>query len=184
MSDVSSISLRSVTPDDAAALADIYGYYVAHTAVSFEYVPPTAEEFRGRISHILENYPYLAAVRDEKSVGYAYAREFVGREACARCVEVSVYVDRDCRGAGVGRALYEEMERLLRERGILNVYASIAYADAEDEYLTHASADFHRRMGYRQVARFHQCGYKFGRWYDLIWVEKFLGEHETLRMEG
>ena len=57
MSDVSSISLRSVTPDDAAALADIYGYYVAHTAVSFEYVPPTAEEFRGRISHILENYP-------------------------------------------------------------------------------------------------------------------------------
>ena len=171
---MSDFSIRSATQDDAPALAEIYGYYVANTAISFEYIPPTADEFRRRISHTLLKYPYLAAVAGDSVIGYAYAREFVGREACAHCVEVSVYVAHDSRRSGVGRALYEEMERRLRDMGILNVYASIAYADTEDEYLTHDSAKFHRRMKYEQVARFHRCGYKFGNWYDLIWVEKFL----------
>ncbi len=164
--------INPVTPDDAPALAEIYGYYVANTAVSFEYDPPTAEAFRDRITHTLEKYPYLAAVVDGRMIGYAYAREFVGRRACDHCVEISVYVAHDCRRSGAGRALYQEMERLLGERGILNFYASIAYADEEDEYLTHDSLRFHERMGYRPCARFHRCGYKFGRWYDLIWVEK------------
>ena len=166
--------IRPITPDDAPALAEIYGYYVENTAVSFEYVPPTADEFRGRISHTLEKYPYLAAASGECIIGYAYAREFVGRAACEHCVEVSVYIARDSRRSGAGRALYEEMERQLREMGIHNVYASIAYADEEDKYLTHDSLEFHKRMGYTQVARFHRCGYKFGNWYDLIWVEKFI----------
>ena len=161
--------IRPVTPDDAEALADIYGYYVERTAVSFEYVPPTANEFRGRISRILQNYPYIAAVSGDRIIGYAYAREFVGRAACSRCVEVSVYIAHDCRRTGAGRALYGEMERLLGDRGILNVYASIAYADAEDEYLTHDSI---------------QCGWKFGRWYDLLWVEKFLGAHVSSSSES
>ncbi len=176
--------IRPVTPDDAEALADIYGYYVERTAVSFEYVPPTANEFRGRISRILQNYPYIAAVSGDRIIGYAYAREFVGRAACSRCVEVSVYIAHDCRRTGAGRALYGEMERLLGDRGILNVYASIAYADAEDEHLTHDSIQFHTRMGYKQVARFHQCGWKFGRWYDLLWVEKFLGAHVSSSSES
>ena len=166
--------IRPVTPDDAQALSGIYGYYVENTAVSFEYDPPTADEFRGRITHTLENYPYLAAVSGERIIGYAYAREFVGRAACSHCVEVSVYISHDSRRSGAGRALYEEMERLLRDRGILNVYASIAYADEEDAFLTHDSPAFHKRMGYREVARFHRCGFKFGNWYDLIWVEKFI----------
>ena len=184
MGDFFSISIRSVTPEDAPSLAEIYGYYVKNTAVSFEYVPPTPDEFRGRIAHTVEKYPYLVAVimenhgePAEKVAGYAYAREFVGRAACNHCVEVSVYVAHDCRRSGAGRALYEEMERRLKNMGILNVYASIAYADDEDEYLTHDSLRFHIRMGYTQVARFHQCGRKFDRWYDLVWVEKFLGAH-------
>ena len=171
---MSNFTIRPITPDDAPALSEIYGYYVENTAVSFEYVAPTAEEFRERISHTLENYPYLAAVCGDSIIGYAYAREFVGRAACAHCVEVSVYISRDSRRSGAGRVLYEEMERRLREMGILNVYASIAYADEEDPYLTHDSPRFHERMGFTQVARFHRCGRKFGNWYDLIWVEKFI----------
>lgn len=180
---MSNFHIKSVTPDDAPALAEIYGYYVENTAVSFEYVPPAAEEFRRRISHTLEQYPYLAAVSGDRIIGYAYAREFVGRAACAHCVEVSVYIDRDFRRSGAGRALYQEMERRLGEMGILNVYASIAYADNEDEYLTHDSLQFHKRMGYEQVARFHQCGRKFGRWYDLVWVEKRIGTKQS-RVDG
>ena len=174
---MSDIFIRQATPDDAPAFSRIYGYYVENTAVSFEYTAPTPEEFRGRIAHTVEKYPYLAAVSGENIVGYAYAREFVGRAACNHCVEVSVYVAHDCRRSGAGRVLYEEMEHILKEKGILNVYASIAYADSEDEFLTHDSVKFHERMGYQQVARFHRCGYKFGNWYDLIWVEKFLEAH-------
>ena len=122
------LRIRPVTPDDAPALAEIYGYYVKNTAVSFEYDPPSAGEFRGRIAHTLEKYPYLSAVMDGRVIGYAYAREFVGRKACEHCVEVSVYVAHDCRRSGAGRALYEAMEQRLGETGILNVYASIAYA--------------------------------------------------------
>ncbi len=171
------LRIRPVTPDDAPALAEIYGYYVKNTAVSFEYDPPSAGEFRGRIAHTLEKYPYLSAVMDGRVIGYAYAREFVGRKACEHCVEVSVYVAHDCRRSGAGRALYEAMEQRLGETGILNVYASIAYADEEDEFLTHDSLRFHERMGYAPCARFHRCGYKFGNWYDLVWVEKMVRSH-------
>ena len=63
--------------------------------------------------------------------------------------------------------------------GIVNLYACIGYTDKEDEYLTKNSAQFHEHLGFVTVGRFHQCGYKFGRWYDMIWMEKIIGEHCT-----
>ena len=65
----------------------------------------------------------------------------------------------------------------LYRQGILNVNACIAYPQTEDEYLTRDSVKFHEKLGYRMVGTFHQCGYKFGRWYDMVWMEKFIGEH-------
>ena len=61
--------------------------------------------------------------------------------------------------------------------GILNLYACIGYPEVEDEYLTKNSALFHQHMGYRKVGEFHRCGYKFGRWYHMVWMEKIIGEH-------
>ena len=62
--------------------------------------------------------------------------------------------------------------------GILNMYACIGYPDNEDEYLTKNSAEFHSHIGFVQVGEFHKCGYKFGRWYNMIWMEKIIGEHK------
>ena len=62
--------------------------------------------------------------------------------------------------------------------GILNMYACIGYPAEEDEYLTKNSADFHSHIGFTQVGEFHKCGYKFGRWYNMIWMEKVIGEHK------
>ena len=73
--------------------------------------------------------------------------------------------------------LYEELENILKQQGILNVNACIAYPQAEDEYLTKDSVLFHEKLGYTMVGTFHQCGYKFHRWYDMVWMEKFIGEH-------
>ena len=82
------ITLRMVNPNDAPVLAAIYAPYVRETAVSFEYEPPSNEEFAGRIREVLERYPYLAAVRGEEILGYAYAhpygvRRWLGDYGCS-----------------------------------------------------------------------------------------------------
>ena len=64
-------------------------------------------------------------------------------------------------------------------QGILNMNACISFIDPEDEYLTQDSVRFHERLGYQKVAHFHQCGKKFNRWYDMIWMEKMLGDHTS-----
>ena len=78
---------------------------------------------------------------------------------------------------GIGRALYEALEKVSRAQNILNLNACIGYPEADDEYLTGNSVQFHGHMGYRMVGEFHKCGYKFGRWYNMVWMEKLLGEH-------
>ena len=173
------IKIRTARPEDALALLSIYAPYVEDTAVSFEYTAPTQDEFRGRIENILVKYPYLVAERQGDIVGYAYAGPFGKRSAYDWTVESSVYIKLDCRRMGVGKALYEKLETVLKAQGILNVNASIAYTEREDEHLTDASPRFHEHMGFRVVGRFHNVGYKFGRWYDTIWMEKHLGEHDT-----
>ena len=70
--------------------------------------------------------------------------------------------------------LYRELERRLKEMGIMNVLAGAAYSDIEDEYLTHDSCDFHRQAGFSEVAHMKSIGRKFDRWYDLVWLQKKL----------
>ena len=82
------------------------------------------------------------------------------------------------RRRGYGRSLYGELERILKDKGITNLYACIGDPIEEDEYLTRNSERFHARMGFRKVGTFHKCGYKFNRWYNMIWMEKIIGEHE------
>lgn len=171
------IILRSATPDDAEQLLQIYAPYVTQTAITFEYDVPSVDEFRSRIEHTLQKYPYLVAEADGQILGYAYAGVFKGRAAYDHCVETSIYVRLDQHRQGIGKALYDELERLLREQGILNVNACISWIDEPNQYLTHQSPDFHAHMGYERVAHFHLCGYKFGQWFDMIWMEKMIGPH-------
>ncbi len=171
------IHISTASPDDAAELLEIYAPYVRDTAISFEYDVPTLEQFRQRIEKTLEKYPYIKAVSDGKILGYAYASEFKSRRAYDRCVETSIYVRRDARSAGIGRRLYEALERALKMQNILNVNACITYSEQDCEFLTKTSMFFHEKLGYRLVGRFTECGYKFGRWFDMIWMEKHIGEH-------
>ena len=171
------LRIRSVKLDEAQELLAIYAPYVTDTAITFEYDIPSLDEFANRIKMIQEKYPYLVAVQDGEIVGYAYATAFHPRAAYSRCVEMAIYLKTDCRGQGIGRKLYEELEIRLKEKGILNLYACIGYAPVEDEYLTNASVRFHEKMGYKVKGHFTKCGYKFGRWYDMVWMEKMIGEH-------
>ena len=171
--------IRPAAPEDAPALAAIYAPYVAQTAITFEYDIPTAAEFARRIARTLEHYPYLVAGQNGRTVGFAYAGAFGSRAAYDWSVEMSVYLSMDCRGGGMGTQLYQALERKLVERGFRSAEACIAYADTEDEYLTQGSVRFHEKLGYRMVGRFDRCAYKFGRWYDMVWMEKHLAPHEN-----
>ena len=169
--------IRSANTGDAVRILDIYAYYVESTAISFECDVPTLSEFSSRIEATLQNYPYLVLEEAGEILGFAYAGPFKGRAAYNRSCETSIYLHRDARRRGYGRALYAELEAQLREMGVLNLYACIAEPIEEDEYLTHASERFHARLGFAKVGEFHKCAYKFGRWYNMIWMEKIIGEH-------
>lgn len=164
------ISIRMASPDDGAALSAIYAPYVEWSAVSFEYEPPTAEEFSERIRKVLTRYPYLVAEEDGVPVGYAYASAFHSRPAYGWAAECSIYVKWGCRRGGVGRKLYERLETLLRQQNVINLYACIAYPNPD-------SVAFHTAMGYQIIGRFNQCGYKLNRWWDMVWMEKMIGPH-------
>lgn len=171
------VRIRGAEEQDAEELLKIYAPYVEKTAITFEYEVPSAGEFKSRICRTLEQYPYLAAEEHGRIVGYAYAGPFHQRPAYDWAVETSVYVALDRKRSGIGRRLYEVLEKALAAQNIVNLNACIADPPREDEFLTRDSVFFHERMGYQLVGKFHQCGYKFNRWYDMVWMEKLIGPH-------
>lgn len=171
------IKIRIASEKDAEKLLNIYAPYVEHTAITFEYDVPTVTEFAKRVKEVLEKYPYLAAELDGEILGYAYAGPFHARPAYDWAVETSIYVDQSKKRMGIGKLLHNALESVLREQGILNMNACIAYPETEDEYLNKNSVEFHDHLGYRWVGEFRQCGYKFDRWYNMVWMEKHIGQH-------
>lgn len=170
--------IRAAVRQDAGELLQIYAPYVEETAVTFEYSIPSVKEFENRIDSISEKYPYLAAVINGEIAGYAYACAFHERAAYAWAAETAVYIRQDMKGRGIGRELYEALEKILAFQNIKNLNACIAYTEKEDEYLTRDSVRFHQHLGYSLAGKFTQCGYKFNRWYDMVWMEKHIGLHE------
>lgn len=168
------VTIRTASVNDANDLLEIYGYYVEKTAVTFEYDVPTLEEFQNRICHTLEKYPYLVAESQEGILGYAYAGRYHPRAAFAWSAEMAIYLKKDIRQKGIGRKLYTRLEEILKEQGVVKTVAHITMPI--DEYSDFNSRQFHEKMGYRLTGKFENIGYKFGRWYSTIWMDKMIGE--------
>ncbi len=171
------IYIRIAVPEDAEQLLEIYAPYVEKTAITFEYEVPDIKEFRERIQKTLEKYPYLVVQSGKEILGYAYTGVFREREAYDWAAEVSIYIKENKRKEGLGRKLYSALEGISQKQNLLNLNACIAYPEREDSYLTCDSVQFHAHSGYRMVGQFHQCGYKFGTWYHMVWMEKIIGAH-------
>ncbi|MBV4440631.1 MAG: GNAT family N-acetyltransferase [Clostridium tyrobutyricum] len=174
---MTNITIRMATEADAKEILDIYVPYVNNTAISFEYDVPSVEEFTDRIINISKQYPYIVAIDSNRIIGYAYASSFNKRVAYDWAVETTIYLRQNCRGKGIGRKLYLALEEILKRQNILNLNACIAYTSTENAYLTNTSMYFHEHLGYKKIGHFTKCGYKFGSWYDMIWMEKIIGEH-------
>lgn len=170
--------IRYATTDDAKEILGIYSYYVENTAISYETETPALDEYKGRMEKIMQNYPFFVAVSDGKIIGFAYANSMSERKAYRKSSELSVYVSKDSKKCGIGSSLYGKIESLLKEKGITNLYARVASPVEEDEYLTTDSEKFHEKMGFTRVGCLNKCGYKFGRRYNMLYMEKIIGEHK------
>lgn len=174
---MSEITVRDASLADAKAILNIYSYYVEHTVITFEYTVPSLEEFQNRMRNTIKKYPYLVIEKDGIIQGYAYAGAFVGRAAYDWSCELTIYLDHNAKRCGLGKILYSALADRLKKMGILNLYACIGYPQVEDEYLTKNSAQFHEHLGFKLAGTFHNCGYKFNRWYDMVWMEKIIGNY-------
>ena len=171
-----SMLIRLATVGDAEEILAIYAPYVRNTAITFEYDVPVIDAFRTRMEETLKRYPYLVAAEEGRIVGYAYAGPLGKRAAYQHSAEMSIYLEEHCRQRGIGRRLYQELEERLVRQNVFSVFAGVAFSDrADDAFLTDASIRFHERMGYKKTGEYPLCGYKFGRWYSVVWFGKELG---------
>lgn len=163
----SNIQIRMAHEEDAERLLEIYAPYCKETVITFEYDVPSLDEFRGRIRHVLEKYPYLAAEMDGKIVGYAYATPYKSRAAYQWNVETSIYLDMDYRDKGIGSLLYEKLIELLEKQRVRNIYACVTLPNEGSEAI-------HKKFGFTLMGRFPKSGFKAGEWHDIGWFEKHL----------
>ena len=159
--------IRIATETDVPAILSIYAPYIMDTTITFEYEVPTESEFLTRFRAITARYPWLVWEEDGRILGYAHGSAPFERAAFRWCCEASVYLRPEARGRGIGQKLYTTLETCLAAQGHRLCYAIIT---SENE----ASLAFHRKMGYTFTAELPGCGYKFGRWLGVIWMEKAL----------
>jgi L-amino acid N-acyltransferase YncA len=147
---------------DAARCAAIYRPFVDGTAVSFEELPPSADEFAQRIRRINETHPWLVAEHDGRLAGFAYGCPHRERAAYRWAAEVTVYVDPPHHRHGVGRSLYARLFELLKEQGLYVLCAGVTLPNP-------ASIALHESLGFVPVGVYRRIGYKLGRWHDVGW---------------
>ncbi|MGB9416845.1 MAG: arsinothricin resistance N-acetyltransferase ArsN1 family B [Acidobacteriaceae bacterium] len=152
--------IRPATIADAAAICAIYNCYVLETTITFEEVAVTLSEMESRIGETLVSLPWLVWEDGATIRGFAYASKWKGRCAYRHSAEVTVYLDPNSTGQGIGSRLYETLLTDLRQRSLHAVIGGIALPNA-------ASIALHERLGFRKVAHFEQVGWKFGRWIDV-----------------
>lgn len=160
--------IRSATPDDAEAIAQIYAPIVLETTISFEWVPPSAEDFRARIIKTLAKYPWLVAEDSQAKVaGFVLASGHRDPPSYQWSVNTSVYIHGDHRGQGVGKRLYAELFRQLVELGFYQAFAGVALPNE-------ASVALHTAVGFRHLGIYEKVGHKFGAWRDVAWFQREL----------
>lgn len=163
------LRLRTASIDDAAAIAGIFRPYVEETPITFEETPPDADAVAERVERTLATHPWVVAERDGRVIGYAYASRLRDRPAYRWTAELSAYLDRAERGAGVGSALYRALLATLDRQGFESACGVVTLPNPE-------SVAFHESFDFERVARFPAIGYKLGEWHDVAWYERSLGE--------
>ncbi|MEB8433430.1 GNAT family N-acetyltransferase [Cocleimonas sp. KMM 6892] len=165
---MSSGLIRSVTTDDAAAICEVYNYYIENTCISFEYDPVSVEEMTRRISATTESYPWIVYEQQGKIIGYAYANKYAVREAYKGTLEVTIYTENGNGEKGLGTKLYQHLFDLIDNTTSAHTLMSIIALPNE------ASVKLHEKLGFEKAGHFKEVGFKFDQWVDVGHWQKML----------
>jgi L-amino acid N-acyltransferase YncA len=160
--------ITAATAADFDAILAIYNEVIRNSTAVY-----TEEEYtavRGEVwfrAKLESGHPFIVARESSQVVGFAAFGEFRAWPCYRNTVEHSVHVRSDRRGCGIGRALLLELLALARSAG---KHVMIAGIDADNA----ASIGLHERLGFTVAGRFHEVGFKFGRWLDLVFMERTL----------
>ena len=164
------ITVRASRDSDLPAIAAIYAHHVRHGTGSFEIEAPSAREMAQRRAEVLgRGLPYLVAQENDMILGYAYCNWFRQRPAYRFTVEDSVYLAVAHQGPGLGRALLAELLTRAETAGVRRMVAVIG------DSANRGSVQVHRAVGFTPVGVFQSVGWKFGRWLDVVMMERALG---------
>lgn len=159
---------------DLAQITAIYHHHVLHGTGTFEIAPPTEADMAQRRADVLsKDLPYLVASQGERVLGFAYCNWFKPRPAYRYSAEDSIYLAPDAIGSGLGRALLAELCSQAERVGVRKLIAVIGDSD------NLGSIGVHRSAGFQHVGTLTSCGWKFGRWLDVVLMDKALGLGDT-----
>jgi phosphinothricin acetyltransferase len=160
--------IRNVISEDVVDICRIYNWYVSQTIISFEETLVSADEMRQRIQDITsQGFPWIVVEQEGNLAGYAYASKWRPRPAYKNTVEATVYLDQKFLGMGLGKNLYTEVLRQLKEAGYHSAMGVIALPNE-------ASVRLHEKMGFEKAAHFKEVGFKFNQWIDVGYWQKML----------
>jgi phosphinothricin acetyltransferase len=165
------LAVRPAAEHDLEPLNDMYNQYVKDTHFTFDLEPITIEARREWFTYYRRagRHRLLVAVSADTVVGYACSSQWRTKPAYETSIETSVYLAPDAVGHGAGTKLYQELFKSLEDEDVHRAYAGIALPNP-------ASVALHERFGFKRVAHFTEQGRKFGRYWDVAWFEKPLGE--------
>jgi phosphinothricin acetyltransferase len=165
------LNLRPSTDADVPAITAIYAHHVLHGTGTFETTPPTEAEMAARRADVIaKGLPYLVADNDGRVLGFVYCQWFKPRPAYRFSAEDSIYLDPAAAGQRIGNKLLTELARQAEAVGIRKLIAVIG--DSGNV----RSIGVHRAVGFRHAGTIESCGWKFGKWLDIVLMEKSLGE--------
>jgi len=166
------VVLRPGGPADLPALTDIYNHYVIETPITFDIEPFSVEGRRPWLEQFTDDGPHRLLVAEAPTghlLGYASSHAFRYKPAYDTSIETTVYLAPSATGRGFGTRLYAALFEALRGQDLHRAYAGVAQPNP-------ASMGLHEKLGFKQVALYHEVGRKFGRYWDVAWLERTLGD--------
>lgn len=152
--------IRSVTIKDAEAITNIYNYYVENHIATFVEEPVSVAYFKSKIEKIIKDFPWFVFEENNQIIGYAHGSFWNIRSAYKKSVEVTIYLNVNVGGKGIGTQLYSKLINLLIKRGYHVLIGGISLPNK-------ASVALHEKFGFIKVAHFKEVGYKFNKWVDV-----------------
>ena len=164
---MSEISIRDAVPEDLPRLTEIYNHYVVHTPITFDVEPYTVEQRVAWFDQFARQGRYRLLVAEDRSgiVGYTGTTRFRPKAAYQTTVETTIYCAPEFSGKGIGRSLYAALFEAIADEDIHRVVAGYALPNP-------ASAALHAQFGFKPIGVFSENGRKFGRYWDVAWMER------------